>query len=471
MVANSTSGALPAVVTIQDLPAGTTLTGTELLEAVQTSGGVANSVQITVAQIMTTALGGLPVGGGTGQVLNKSSGANYSTQWSSISSLVTASSGITVAGSTTLQVSLSTVAGLSVLGVAGTTGGVPGAIPGTADQVLVVNHAGTAVLFGPVNLVATAAVTGVLPIANMTAINLASSGGGGVQGVLPVPSGGTNTTTLTAFGALYANSTSSIGATAAGTTAWALVGNGTAVAPSFAVLTVPGGGHGTSTLTLNGVIYGNGTSTVGITAAGTTLWPLLANGTSVAPSFQQLNLTASVTGVLAIANGGTNNTGTLATGGVIFSDGTRLTQNSGQFVWDGTNNRLGIGTSAPNFSFVVLGISQFGPTSSSAGCRVQTQGTAIFQWLGINHDNNAFNQIDFLACSTAQISVFPSGDMSLGLPSLAATAVAGFPFISACAGTATGTPTSRAGRVPMVYDTTNNKLWIFNGSWKSATFV
>jgi hypothetical protein len=67
---------LPAVVTIPDLVAGTTLTGTELFEAVQTSGGVGQSVKITANQIMTTGLGALPTAGATGSFL-QSLGTNF----------------------------------------------------------------------------------------------------------------------------------------------------------------------------------------------------------------------------------------------------------------------------------------------------------------------------------------------------------------------------------------------------------
>src|SRR5258708_29462718 len=98
MPTNATTGAFPAVVTIPDLPTGTTLTGTELLEAVQTVGGVANSIRIAITEIATTAFGNLPTGGGTGQVLDKASGSNFAAQWVNISSLGTASSGITGAG-------------------------------------------------------------------------------------------------------------------------------------------------------------------------------------------------------------------------------------------------------------------------------------------------------------------------------------------------------------------------------------
>jgi hypothetical protein len=46
---------------------------------------------------------------------------------------------------------------------------------------------------------------------------------------------------------------------------------------------------------------------------------------------------------------------------------------------------------------------------------------------------------------------------------LATTATDGFLYIPTCAGTPTGVPTAFTGRVPMVYDTTANKFWIYRG--------
>lgn len=49
---------------------------------------------------------------------------------------------------------------------------------------------------------------------------------------------------------------------------------------------------------------------------------------------------------------------------------------------------------------------------------------------------------------------------------LATNATDGFLYIPSCAGTPTGTPTAITGKVPMVADTTNNKLYIYvGGAW------
>lgn len=50
---------------------------------------------------------------------------------------------------------------------------------------------------------------------------------------------------------------------------------------------------------------------------------------------------------------------------------------------------------------------------------------------------------------------------------LATTAVNGFLYIPSCAGVPTGVPTAITGCVPMVYDTTNNRLYIYSGgAWR-----
>jgi hypothetical protein len=44
----------------------------------------------------------------------------------------------------------------------------------------------------------------------------------------------------------------------------------------------------------------------------------------------------------------------------------------------------------------------------------------------------------------------------------------GFTHIPAAAGAPTGAPTNPTGNVPMYYDTTNNKIYVYNGAWRST---
>jgi len=47
----------------------------------------------------------------------------------------------------------------------------------------------------------------------------------------------------------------------------------------------------------------------------------------------------------------------------------------------------------------------------------------------------------------------------------------GFFYIPAAAGAPTGVPSAISGRVPMYYDTTNNKFYVYNGAWKAVTLT
>jgi hypothetical protein len=69
-------------------------------------------------------------------------------------------------------------------------------------------------------------------------------------------------------------------------------------------LGVANGGTGATTFTTNGILYGNSTSVLQVTAQGAANTVLHGNGAS-APSFSAVSLTADVSGILPTANGGT----------------------------------------------------------------------------------------------------------------------------------------------------------------------
>lgn len=89
----------------------------------------------------------------------------------------------------------------------------------------------------------------------------------------------TQLTGLTNHSVLVGAGTSTITKVAPSATAGIpLVSNGAAADPSYTTAVVAGGGTGQTTLTTNGVLYGNGTSAVGITAQGAANTVLLGNG-------------------------------------------------------------------------------------------------------------------------------------------------------------------------------------------------
>jgi hypothetical protein len=76
---------------------------------------------------------------------------------------------------------------------------------------------------------------------------------------------------------------------------------------------------------------------------------------------------------------------------------------------------------------------------------------------------------NFYAAGTAP-NLF-AGTTIVGTAALATTATDGFLYIPSCAGAPTGVPTAYSGRTPMIYDTTNNRFYIYNGGWKNVTLA
>ena len=95
--------------------------------------------------------------------------------------------------------------------------------------------------------------------------------------------------------------------------------NGSAT-KDIATTDVPGGGTGAATFTSNGLIYGNGTSALGVTAAGSQ-YQVLRAGSGGTPAFGSINLdqTSAVTGTLPVGNGGT---GVATLTGLVKGNGT-----------------------------------------------------------------------------------------------------------------------------------------------------
>lgn len=80
--------------------------------------------------------------------------------------------------------------------------------------------------------------------------------------------------------------------------------------------------------------------------------------------------------------------------------------------------------------------------------------------------------LETITGGTTNFAIFAAGgDVVLaGSGSALATgATTGFPFIPTCAGTPTGVPAGGGtGRAAMIYDTTANKIWFYNGSWRGV---
>lgn len=70
---------------------------------------------------------------------------------------------------------------------------------------------------------------------------------------------------------------------------------------------------------------------------------------------------------------------------------------------------------------------------------------------------------------TTKLTIDGPGNVVVGNAAIATNATDGFLYIPTCAGTPTGTPTTYTGMVPIVYDSTNNMFYIYDGSWLGGT--
>ena len=102
--------------------------------------------------------------------------------------------------------------------------------------------------------------------------------------------------------------------------------------------------------------------------------------------------------------------------------------------------------------------------ASAAAASVQGPGTSVVGRVP-TYNNTTGN----LLRDTGGLFIDTNQNVVVASAALATNATNGFLYIPTCAGTPTGVPTSFAGRVAFVYDTTNDVLYVYNGSWKGVT--
>jgi hypothetical protein len=165
-----------------------------------------------------------------------------------------------------------------------------------------------------------------------------------IFGTAVVAGGGTGAVTLTNRGVLIGQGTSAIVATVAGTAGQVLQSGGAGANPAYSTATYPSTATGTGTIlradgtnwvatsatypntvAQGDVIYGSATNVISSLAKDTNATRYLSNtGASNSPAWAQVALTTGVSGILPIANGGTNASSMATSNGIVKYDGTRL---------------------------------------------------------------------------------------------------------------------------------------------------
>lgn len=171
-----------------------------------------------------------------------------------------------------------------------------------------------------------------------------------------------------------------------GILSWATPGSGGIGTVTSVALALPAGVFTVSgsPVTSSGTLTGSfNTQSANSVFAGPT------TGAASAPTFRALvsadipaiNLAASgnggVTGILPVANGGTNNSSSYTAGSIIFSNGTSLTQDNANFFWNDTNQSIGIGTNTPASNAFLDGVNV-----SLAAKRLQLTGFGVGSTVG-----------------------------------------------------------------------------------------
>lgn len=210
------------------------------------------------------------------------------------------------------------------------------------------------------------------PTSTVSALNVGSSGqfqinstgaiisGTWNGGTVTVPYGGTGITSGTQYGILYFDTTTTLSTIAPSvSTNYVLHGNN-AGAPTWSLVNLAsdvtgviplanGGTNANLTAVQGGVLY-SGASALAISAAGTS-GQLLHSGGTGAPTWSLVSLTADVTGVLPLANGGTNASLVASQGSIVYSTTTGMAMSAA-----GTSGQIlhSAGTGAPTWAAVNL---------------------------------------------------------------------------------------------------------------------
>lgn len=143
-------------------------------------------------------------------------------------------------------------------------------------------------------------------------------------------------------------------------TGYAKVTTSTGVVTSQAVPIPRGdGGTGATSFNSNGLVYGTATAYAN-TAEGAT-GTVLFGVTGDVPTFRAVNLaSADVTGILPVANGGTNQSAAFTAGSLVFSDGTRFEQDNANLFWDNTSGTEALYTGGTTLATADISLSKNG---------------------------------------------------------------------------------------------------------------
>lgn len=312
----------------------------------------------------------------------------------------------------------------------------------------------------------------------------------GVTGTLPVGNGGTGRITLTAHGVLIGNATSGINATTAGSAGQFLVSGGASADPTWTTATFPttAGSVGTilrsdgtnwvattatypATTTANQLLYSSANNTIGgLTAVNGGIVNYSAAGVVSVTATPTIGVQGTTQGTLTLAN---TNAGAYPT--------TLQSSNSAAAAWTLT---LPVNVGSAGQPLITTDGAGTGAWSKVVLTQPATAATLTIL------DNKTFtvNKSLTLDGTDATTMTFPNTSTTVaglgisqtftGNNTFSGNTVAGsgttsmtdgFIYIPAASGAPVGTPTAYANRIPLYYDTNDDTLYVYSGSWKNST--
>jgi hypothetical protein len=186
--------------------------------------------------------------------------------------------------------------------------------------------------------------------------------------------------------------------------------------------------------------------------------PAVTSGTGISIGIKSGVSAAGSSGNYTIGTGTASGAGNTS-GNVAISSGSGSSGAASGMTTVGTGNSAGV----PAGNVNVTGGNGVGAGAAGANVIV-TPGTGP---AAAGNPNDGVTAI-FTAQGYGAFEIDQNGNVLLNAngAALATNATNAFTYIPACAGTPTGTPTSVTGAVPIVYDTTGHKLWVYRaGAW------
>lgn len=305
-----------AYVQIPNLPAVARLSGQELFEGVQSG----TSVKISLDQVIAAARAGTP----TTLPLSVAVGG---TGVSTITGYVKGSGTSPFTGSSTIPNTDITGLGTMSTQNANAVAITGGSITGITDLAVADGGTGQGAALTQYGIIYGGSATAMASTAAGTSTQVLHGNASGaptwgsvsltadVSGVLPVANGGTNISSYTIGDILFASATGILSRLADVATGNAIISGGVGTAPSYGkigltthisgVLPVANGGTNISSYAVGDILYASASGVLSPLADIATGNVLLSGGVTTAPSYGKVGLTTHVSGILPLANGGT----------------------------------------------------------------------------------------------------------------------------------------------------------------------